>query len=146
MKDRKGNYLLQKISIITLTIIQVLMVLFIIFRVYPYKTITVNDIVVQQDTVTPGERLVLTWDYCIHRDMIAEYVPRIVNGTKETLHPGTSQVKKGCYTVNTETLVVPTHKHPGTYHIEYTITYHVNAFRKINKVFRTNDFTVTEPV
>ncbi len=90
--------------------------------------------------------VVLRINYCKNTDAHGDVERKLVGKRGEHLFPAVRDTTgEGCNIVEAPTLlpVLPTGATPGTYHIEYTVTYDLNPLKKgVVEEFKTEEFEV----
>lgn len=120
-----------------------MLLLFLYWNLYPYKTITLNK-PIQTDKLVyqAGDTLAYDMNYCKHTTKQVEISKRFVDGVAHNAPNTTAFNPTGCREVRVTMDVpnIPT----GTYTLELNYTYQVNPARSITIQFKTNKFKVVE--
>ena len=119
-----------------------LMLLILIWLVWPYKIMTIHEVQVLNPEVKAGEILQIKIKFEKHMDVHAKVLREIVNAQVIVLSPFESNVPVG----PNEWVVpvrIPPSTHPGEgYTVHTTYVYPVNPIRNVRVTWCSPDFTV----
>lgn len=129
---------------LTITIALGLMLTFIYWLVYPYKTAEFKlpfEVMNENKIVMRGERLRYKIDYCKYTDQMPDVTKFFIDGViyETPASPGLARI--GC-NVDISDVYVPRAIPPGKYSLKIVARYKLNPIRTIEIVNYTEPFTV----
>lgn len=113
---------------------------------WPVKTIeaTPNPMRVISTEVYPGENFIYESSTCVFRDLTTKFTPQLRDGIVVSFPTRTADLREGCRTVISNSLIVPVNTPPGIYKFAFINEIQVNPLRTINVVIETEEFQVLE--
>lgn len=105
-------------------------------------TVKNNPVPVRPKEISPEATVILSPQLCKTREVEAVVKRMLVSDTLLQQLPGyTNVLPKGCSNIDLA-VIIPGSVPDGTYHIEYTVTYHVNPDKDEVDHWRSQDFVV----
>jgi hypothetical protein len=120
-----------------------ILALFICWSLFPYKTMTVNNVSVVDKTVEQGGVLSVFLDYTRYTDVNTTITRDFVDGLIFTTGPEERKSEAGTFRRFIE-VPIPTTLPPGVYTMRTNVEFHINPIRDINQSFSTGTFIVTD--
>ena len=133
------------VSLITIIAFNLLVLVFLFWLLYPYKTITFNtpEHSVETKIVKSGGYLVYDVSYCKYTNVVPTITRYFVDGITYLVSNNEVAIKKekGCG-VNKVQVYVPKGLPKGDYKFQVIFHYKVNPIRTIDVVSYTESFTI----
>lgn len=123
----------------------IILVIFLFWWIYPYKTIEVSKqpYPVITPVVKQGEMMMYKIDYCKYTTAVATVSKTFVDGIVYAIPENSLNLPVGCDSRITS-IVVPKSLPVGTYYLRILGTYKVNPIRTITNEYTTDKFEVTK--
>ena len=97
-----------------------------------------------------GDTVSVYESFCKQRALPAEVNARFMDGMIVTMSETIKNIPVGCYGTDKPILItitdVPTGLPSGIWHLEYTVTYHINPIKDIVLYRKSKDFTIRNNV
>lgn len=114
---------------------------------WPFKTLVVQSPlpIVNQHVYKPGDTVQAKLSYCKYRSQSAIVTKQLVDGFSFTFsEPIVVNRPKGCATTIIDAVTLPQETPGGTYHVMFTATYKISAFRTTEITYKTAPFLVQD--
>lgn len=114
---------------------------------YPFRTIEVkNDpYPILNSPVEAGQIVVYEVDSCRYTDLTNDVTRTLVGEVTIQLNRESQNLQEGCSKFKVASTIIPSFAPAGTYHIEISNSFRVNALRTIEKRYRTVNFEIKRP-
>lgn len=141
MKHKIANWFIIASLIVSFAIL----LLFLFWWIYPYKTIEVSKqpYPVLTPTVQQGEMMMYQIDYCKYTEAIATVSKSFVDGIVYAIPENSLNLPKGCDS-RTTSIIVPKSLPPGNYYLRILGSYKINPIRVITVEYVTEHFDVVK--
>jgi len=136
--------ILNTTAFVTLIVASISLLTVWVWVLYPYKPIVFTKVTTVKNAYKPGDTLTIDICYCKYTALPATYISQFINGMVFTMDTKEANAPKGCGTIRSIDIVIPTELLPGEYSYRQTMIYQVNPIRRVDVVFQTNKFIIIE--
>lgn len=114
------------------------------WMIFPIDPLEINEFIVKDEHVAPGQYLTLYFDYCKDVEAGGTSIRYFENDIVYSIGAAETKLPAGCHQREIRSIMVPEHIPPGIYRLKLVTTLHINPLNNPTYEVISNQFIIDE--